>query len=92
MRKLNEIEIQSATISGGSLGEFFTTVAGGGIGAAMASKYLARQQATWLGMVAIPLTLAGGVIGGKVAHILYNIDDALTPPERRGSLLAYLVG
>lgn len=92
MRKLNDTEIESAAVSGGSLGEFFTTVAGGGIGAAMVSKYLAGQQATWLGMVAIPLTLAGGVIGGKVGHILYNLDDAITPAERKGSVLAYLVG
>ncbi len=77
MKCLTNSEI--ALVSGGAhnvsaFWEFVHVIAGAGIGASIAASSLTVPVALF-GIIPVPLTIAGGFIGGSIGHILFNLED-----------------
>ncbi len=74
MKTLNTLELQSVS---GAVGfsEFAMILSGSAVGAAIAAKSLSNVQVAWLGLIPLPLTIAGGMLGGSIGHIIYNVEQ-----------------
>lgn len=92
MKELNSIEVTQ--VAGGAneprsmymnMIELVHIIAGGGIGASLASSALTVPVALFT--IRIPLTMAGAFIGGAVGEILFNYA-IITSVERDNCLAA----